>query len=84
MSTSAHYVTQSSIYDSPVLGPLTNRRINEYKKQGRYAGSNSNPSTTNYAGVVLPPPVLTSSEQRNKLKAKVRKNLQALFEECLK
>lgn len=32
----ARYVTQSSVYDSPRLGPLTDRRIAFYTKQGYY------------------------------------------------
>ena len=37
MSQSAHYVTQSSIYDCPKLGRLTNRRIEEYRRRGYYS-----------------------------------------------
>lgn len=37
MSPSAKYVTQSSIYDCPMLGRLTNRKINKYKEMGFYA-----------------------------------------------
>ena len=36
MKESARYVTQQSIYDCPLLGPLTNRRIAKYQKQGHY------------------------------------------------
>lgn len=36
MSRSARYVTQSAVYDSPRLGPLTDRRITQYQKQGYY------------------------------------------------
>jgi len=36
MSSNARYVTQQSIYDCPLLGPLTNRRIAKYQKAGRY------------------------------------------------
>lgn len=36
MSLSAHYVTQSSVYSSPMLGPLTDRRIKKYQAQGFY------------------------------------------------
>ena len=39
MSPSANYVTQSSIYDCPMLGRLTNRAINKYKKAGFYASN---------------------------------------------
>jgi hypothetical protein len=38
MSTKAHYVTQSSIYDCPMLGPLTDRRIEKYRARGHYDG----------------------------------------------
>lgn len=34
---SARYVTQSSIYDCPKLGRLTNRAIEKYKKLGYYS-----------------------------------------------
>ena len=37
MSISAHYVTQSSIYDCPKLGLLTDRRIEQYRKRGFYS-----------------------------------------------
>lgn len=36
MQRSARYVTQSAVYDSPRLGPLTDRRINFYIKKGYY------------------------------------------------
>ena len=36
MQQSAHYVTQSSIYDCPKLGRLTDRRIAFYQKRGHY------------------------------------------------
>lgn len=36
MQRSARYVTQSTIYDSPRLGLLTDRRIAYYTKQGYY------------------------------------------------
>lgn len=36
MQWSARYVTQQSIYDCPLLGPLTDRRIAKYQKQGHY------------------------------------------------
>lgn len=36
MQRSARYVTQASVYDSPRLGPLTDRRITYYTKQGYY------------------------------------------------
>lgn len=36
MQRSARYVTQSSVYDSPRLGPLTDRRIAFYIKKGYY------------------------------------------------
>jgi len=38
MSQSARYVTQSSIYSSPMLGRLTDRRIAKYQKQGYFSG----------------------------------------------
>lgn len=38
MSSSARYVTQSSIYDCPMLGPLTSKRIAKYQKRGYYGG----------------------------------------------
>ena len=38
MSRSARYVTQSGLYDCPVLGPLTNRKINAYQNAGRLPG----------------------------------------------
>ena len=37
MSTSAHYVTQSSIYSCPKLGRLTDRAIARYRKLGFYS-----------------------------------------------
>lgn len=37
MSPSAHYVTQQGLYTSPLLGPLTNRRIKHYQKLGYYS-----------------------------------------------
>jgi hypothetical protein len=37
MSPSAHYVTQTSIYDCPKLGRLTNARIEHYRKLGYYS-----------------------------------------------
>ena len=36
MSQSARYVTQSSIYDCPILGRLTDRKIKKYQKLGFY------------------------------------------------
>ena len=39
MSTSAHYVTQSSMWGTHVLGRLTSRKINEYRRQGYYGGT---------------------------------------------
>lgn len=36
MSRTAHYVTQQSIWDVQRLGPLTDRKIAKYQKQGRY------------------------------------------------
>lgn len=36
MSPSAHYKTQSSLWDNHLLGPLSNRRITHYAKLGRY------------------------------------------------
>ena len=36
MSLSARYVTQSGVYSSPKLGPLTDRRIKHYEKLGYY------------------------------------------------
>ena len=36
MKRSARYVTQSTVYDSPRLGPLTDRRIAYYEKKGYY------------------------------------------------
>lgn len=36
MQRSARYVTQSAVYDSPRLGPLTDRRIAFYIKRGYY------------------------------------------------
>lgn len=36
MKRSARYVTQSSVYDSPLLGVLTDRRIAHYEKLGYY------------------------------------------------
>jgi hypothetical protein len=36
MNESARYVTQQSIYDCPLLGPLTDSRISKYQKQGHY------------------------------------------------
>lgn len=39
MSPSAHYVTQQGLYTSPLLGPLTNRRIKHYQKLGYYASN---------------------------------------------
>lgn len=37
MSLKAHYVTQSSLYGTQILGPLTNRKISKYQKLGRYS-----------------------------------------------
>ena len=37
MQASAHYVTQSSIYDCPKLGRLTDRAIARYRKLGFYS-----------------------------------------------
>jgi hypothetical protein len=37
MHQAAHYVTQSSIYDCPKLGRLTDRAIAKYKKLGFYS-----------------------------------------------
>lgn len=39
MSPSAHYVTQQGLYTSPLLGPLTNRRIKHYQKLGYYTSN---------------------------------------------
>jgi len=36
MSLSAHYVTQSSLFTSPMKGRLTDRRIRHYEKLGYY------------------------------------------------
>ncbi len=36
MRLSARYVTQTSIYESPFLGPLTDRKIVKYIKLGYY------------------------------------------------
>lgn len=36
MSLKARYVTQSSVYETQKLGPLTDRQIKKYQKQGRY------------------------------------------------
>ena len=36
MSLKARYVTQTSVYDNPRLGPLTDRRIKHYQKLGYY------------------------------------------------
>jgi hypothetical protein len=33
---SAHYVTQQSIWDNQLLGPLTDHRIKHYEKLGKY------------------------------------------------
>lgn len=38
MSHSARYVTQSSIWDAQVTGPLTSRRIAKYQAAGWYDG----------------------------------------------
>ena len=38
MSRSARYVTQASIYNCPMLGPLTDRKIQKYQKEGRLPG----------------------------------------------
>lgn len=35
MSSRANYVTQSSIWSNQFLGPLTNRKIAKYQKEGR-------------------------------------------------
>lgn len=39
MRQDARYVTQSGLYDCPLLGKLTNRRISKYQKAGRYGES---------------------------------------------
>lgn len=39
MSLSARYVTQSSVYTSPLKGPLTDRAIERYRKSGYYGGT---------------------------------------------
>ena len=36
MQPSARYVTQSSIFDNMYLGPLTNRKIDRYTREGKY------------------------------------------------
>ena len=36
MSLKARYVTQTAMYDSPRLSPLTDRRIEHYQKLGYY------------------------------------------------
>jgi len=36
MQLSARYVDQHAIYDCPILGRLTDRRIAFYKKRGHY------------------------------------------------
>jgi hypothetical protein len=37
MSLSCRYVTQASVYESMFTGPLTDRKIARYAKQGVYA-----------------------------------------------
>jgi topoisomerase IA-like protein len=36
MERGAKYVTQSAMWDVPRLGPLTDRAIERYQRQGRY------------------------------------------------
>lgn len=36
MSRSARYVTQQSMWEVPFTGPLTDRKIAKYMKEGRY------------------------------------------------
>jgi hypothetical protein len=63
----AHYTTQSTAYDRLLdNGPLTNRKISRYQKEGRLPSS----------GLLLPP--LRKREKRNRLtKADVLKELDA-------
>lgn len=37
MSSEARYVTQSGLFSSPMLGPLTSKRIEQYRKLGYYS-----------------------------------------------
>lgn len=39
MSLSARYVTQTSVYGTGYCGPLTDKKIAKYQKQGYYGGS---------------------------------------------
>ena len=38
MNQSARYVTQQKLWDVPLLGPLTDRKIAKYQKMGKYDG----------------------------------------------
>lgn len=39
MSLSARYVTQSNVYGTGFCGPLTDKKINKYRREGYYGGS---------------------------------------------
>lgn len=39
MDIKARYVTQSSVYGTGYCGPLTDKKIAKYQKQGYYGGS---------------------------------------------
>ena len=63
MSLKAHYVTQQSVYTSPLLGPLTNRRIKHYQKLGYFSQS----------------AIVERKEQRQKKQSKKRLSKDAVF-----
>ncbi len=66
MQTSARYVTQASVYSNQFLGPLTDRKIAKYQKEGYYGSQGK----------------LAQVKQKAKKKSKAltgRKKLEALF-----
>lgn len=75
MSLSARYVTQSSIYDCPRLGPLTNKRIAKYQKQGYYGGGIIIRDMKAKAKVVAKQPKVVVESKKSKLRNELAKLL---------